>query len=211
MVVGGVFICSFILALMYPVISASHKDKIHFLASPNPGAGFSPPPSKEADGMIVWVSVMKDSTYGSFTIAFVGYETYHAEGNYHEHHWHWYTDHLKAGETYVYLTKRTYPTEDVWEYDVTVAKIDFTMSEDQLSATVIVKGETLFTAEFWANTDVSIESQIEQSPLPQDLFLSVEAYRPTLQASVTGLEVGTFTGGHFDYIDTELYDSSLLP
>lgn len=196
---------------MYPAISASRRGKIHFLMSPNPFASFSPPPDKEADSMYVWVAVVKDSTYGRFTIAFVGYETYHADGNYYEHHWHWYTDHLMAGKTYAYLNKRTSPTEDVWEYDVSVAKIDVTMLEDQLNATVTVKGKTFFTLGFWADTNVPLASRIEPNPLPSELYLSVEAYRPTLQLLVSGLEVGDFTGGRFDYIDTELYDSSLLP
>ena len=209
--VGSVFICSFILALMYPLIFASYNDKIHFLMSPNPVAIFYPPVGEEADAMYVWVSVMKDSKYGSFTMAMVGYETYHADNNngYYEYHWHWYTDRLKAGETYAYLNKRTYPPTDVMEYDVSVAKIDVTMSEHQLNATVRVRGKTLFTVGFWANTSVPIESRID--PLSTELYLSVEAYRPILEASVTGIDVGGFWYGRFDYIDTELYDSSLLP
>jgi len=211
-VVGSVFICSFILALMYPVISASHKDKIHFLLSPDSVAIFSPPSGIEADIMFVWVGVIKDSTYGHFTLALVGYETYHSDNNYWEHHWHWYTDHLKAGEIYAYLTRRVYPTADVWEYDVSVARIDVTLSEHQLNATVIVKGKTLITAGFWANTGIELASRIEPGvPLPQELYLSVEAYRPILQPLVSGVEVGDFIRGRFDYIDTELYDSSLLP
>jgi len=207
----SVFIFSFVLALMYPVISASRRGKIHFLLSPDSIAVFSPPSGIEADYMYVWVAMVKDSTYGSFTLALVGYETYHADNNYYERHWHWYTDHLKTGETYAYLTKRIYPTADVWEYDVSIARIDVTMSEDQLNATVIVRGKTLFSVGFWADTNVPIASRIEPNPLPSELYLSVEAYRPTLPALVTGLEVGDFTGGRFDYIDTELYDSSLLP
>jgi len=209
--VGGVFICSFIVALIYPVISAGHKDKIYFLMSPDSVAVFSPPSSVEADVMFVWVSVVKDSTYGSFTMAMIGYETHHADNNYYEHHWHWYTDHFVAGETYAYLTERIYPTADVWEYDVSKAKIDVVRLEDQLNATVMVRGKTLFSVTFWAHTNVPIASRIEPNLLPSGLYLSVEAYRPTLPAVVTGLEVGDFTGGRFDYIDTELFDSSLLP
>lgn len=213
--VGSVFICLFISALMYPLIFARHRgkihrDKIHFLASPNPHAVYSVPPSKEADIMIVWVAVMTDSTYGSFTMALVGYDTYYTEYTHHEIHW--YTDRLKTGETYAYLGERTYPSTDVVEQDVSVAKIDITTSEHQLNATVIVRGKTLFSVGFWADTSVPIESRAQTlEALPQELFLSVEAYRPILQASVTGLEVGDFLGGRFDYIDTELYDPSLLP
>lgn len=210
----SVFICIFISASMYPLIFARQRGKIHFLMSPNPSAVFSSPPDKEADIMIVWISVIKDSTYRSFAMALVAYETYYADHHYCEYHW--YTNNLRGGEIYAHLTTKVYPTtkeglpiEHV--YDVTHAKIHVTMSEHQLNATVIVKGNTLFTAKFWADTSVPIESRIEPaSPLPIELYLSVEAYRPTLQASVSGLEVGAFTGGHFDYVDTELYDSSLL-
>ena len=215
MTVGSVLICIFILALMYPVISASRRDKIYFLMSPNPAANFIPPVGKEANTMIVWVGMFKDSTYGSFKMAMVGYETYHGD----DQHWeyHWFTDNLRAGKVLVYLTKKVYPSYDGTpiEYvsnDVTLAKINIETSEHQLNATVIVKGKTLFTVGLWANTGVPIESRIETgSPYPPETFLSVEAYYPTLQASVTGLEVGDFTGGSFKCIDTELYDSSLLP
>lgn len=203
--VGGVFICSFVLALMYPVISGSHRDKIYFFMSPNPHAVFNPPPSKQASLMIVWVAVVMDSTYGSFTMALVAYETY-GDINYLEYHW--YTDNLKAGEAYAYGLEE----EGIeYVYDVTHAKIDVIMSDTQLNATVIVKGKVLFTAKFWADTSVPIESRIEPSSVPPETVLSVEAYRPTLKALVTGVEVGDFISGHFDYIDTELRDSSLLP
>jgi len=214
-VVGSVFICSFILALMYPLISASRRDKIYFLMSPKPTATFEPPEGKEADTMFVVVFVVKDSTYGSFTTVLIGYETYYTDHEYYEYHW--YSDNWRAGEIYAYLCTKEYPTTKEGKpieiaYDVTIAKIDIATSEHQLKATVIVKGKTLFTAEFWANINAPIESRIEPwSPLPSELYLSVEAYRPTLQALVTGLEAGIFTGGRFEYIDTELVDSSLLP
>ena len=208
--VGSVFICSFILALMYPLISARYNGKIHFLMSPNPHAVYSVPPSKEADVVIVWVGVIKDSTYGSFTMAIVAYETYFVDHSHYEYHY--YTDNLRAGKIYAYLGERLTSAPDVIEYDVSLAKIDVTMSEHQLNATVIVKGKTLFTAGFWAEIGVPIESRTGTvETLPQVLLLSVEAYRPVLQASVTGIEVGDFIRGHFDYVDTELYDSSLLP
>jgi len=212
-VVGSVFIYSFILALMYPVISTRYRGKIHFLMSPNPHAFFIPPMGK-ADFMFVWVSVMKDSTYGSFNMALVAYETYNVEGDHHYYEYHWYTDNLRAGEIYAYpIDKTSAGIPIVWEYDVTIARIDVTASEHQLNATVIVKGKTLFTAGFWANTSAPIQSRVvagNPEGIPSELFLSVEAYRPTLKALVTGVEVGDFTGGHFDYIDTELIDSSLL-
>jgi len=212
--VGSLFICSFILAIMYPVIFASKKDKIHFLMSPNPFASFAPPAGKEADEMIVWVSVIKDSTYGSFNLAFVGYQTYYTD--HHRYEWHFYTDNLRAGEMYAYLQQKVYPSDSgipiEWAHDVKMAKIDITTSEHQLNVTVIVKGKTFFTAEFAADMDAPLESRIEPgSPLSQELYLSVEARRLILPATVTGLEAGDFTGGRFDYIDTELYDSSLLP
>jgi len=199
---------------MYPLISARYKGKIHFLMSPNPSASFYPPAGKEADEMIVWVSAIKDSTYRGFNLAFVGYQTYYAD--YHHYEWHFYTDNLRGGEIYAYLQTKIYPSEGgipiEWVYDVTVAKIDITTSEHQLNVAVVVKGKTFFTAEFVANIDAPLESRIEPgSPLSQELYLSVEARRPLLPATVTGLEVGDFMGGRFDYIDTELYDSSLLP
>ena len=204
--VSSFFICLFILALVYPMIFARYRGKIHFLMCPNPAASFSLP-SDEADMMLVWVSVIKDSTYGRCTIVLVRYMTY-SDDTYYE--CHWYTDKLKAGETFAYLWATYVDPQAVWEYDVSVAKIDVARSEHQLNATVIVKGKTLFTVGFWANTSVPIESSIEMEE-PQELMLSVEAYRPLLDASVTGLEVGDFLGGRFDYIDTELLDSSLLP
>jgi hypothetical protein len=220
-VVGSVFICSFILALMYPVISARYRGKIHFLKSPNAIATFIPPVGKEANTMFVWVAVFMDSSFGSFNMAMYGYESYDYDtnGNLIKIHdeYHWFTDNLRAGEVLGYLTKKVYPSYDGTpiEYvsnDVTLARINIETSEHQLNATVIAKGKTLFTVGLWANTGVPIESRIETgSPYPPETFLSVEAYYPTLQALVTGLEVGDFTGGRFKYIDTELYDSSLLP
>ena len=212
--VGSVFICSFILALMYPAIFASHKGKIYFLMSPNPAATFTAPPSKEVDIMAVWVAVVKDSTYGSFTMALVLYETYYTE--YAHCEYHWYTDRLKAGETFAYLREKV---EQTWagipielDSDVSAAKIDVTTAEHQLIATVRVKDKTIFTVGFCADTSVPIESRIGWPwDAPSELFLSVEAYHPILQVSVTGLEVGDFIKGYFRYIDTELYDSSLLP
>jgi len=208
MTVVGAFICSFILALMYPVISASRRDKIHFLMSPNPVAVFNPPPSKQASSMILLVAVVMDSTYGSFTMALVAYETY-GDTNYLEYHW--YTDHLKGGETYAYLGSQQVGEGVVYAYDVTRAKIDVIMSEHQLNATVMSEGKVLFTVGFWADTSVPIESRIEPTGMPPEVSLSVEAYRPLLQTSVTGIEVGDFQLGRFEYIDTELFDSSLLP
>lgn len=204
--VGSVFICLFILALMHPLIFAQHKDKIYFLMSPNPHAFFSPPPGKEADEMFVWVSVIKDSTYGSFTMAWVGYQNYTDPGR---NEYHYYTDHLKAGEIYAYLTARVAP--ELQNYDVSVARIDVIESESQLNATVIVRGKTLFTVAYWANASTPIESRIEPTSLSTELYLSVEAYRPMLRALVTGLNTADFVRGRFDYIDTELSDSSLLP
>lgn len=198
------------------MISASNKGKIHFLMSPKPIATFNPPAGEEADAMVAVVVYMaKDSTYGSFTTVLIAYETYYTDHESYEYHW--YTDNRKAGETYAYLCTKVYPTTTEgklieWVYDITIAKIDIATSEHQLNATVTAKGKTLFTAKFWADTNAPIESRIEPwSPLPKELYLSVEAYRPTLQALVTGLDVGDFTGGRFQYADTELYDSSLLP
>jgi len=219
--VGSVFICSFILALMYPVIFASHRGKIYFLKSPNAIATFIPPVGKEANTMFVWVAVFTDSSFGSFNMAMYGYESYDYDvtGNLIEIHdeYHWFTDNLRAGEVLGYLTEKVYPSYDgvpidYVSNDVTLARINIETSEHQLNATIIVKGKTLFTAGLWANTNVPVASRIETgSPYPPETFLSVEAYYPTLQASVTGLEVGDFTGGRFKTIDTELYDSSLLP
>ena len=219
--VGSVFICSFILALVYPVISARYMGKMHFLMSPLANAAFIPPVGKEANMMFVWVAVFMDSSFGSFNMAMYGYESYDydATGNLIKirDEYHWFTDNWRAGRIYAELVPIVYPSYDGTpiEYvsnDVTLAKINIETAEHQLNATVIVKGKTLFTAELWADTSVPVASRIESgSPLPPESFLSVEAYYPTLQALVTGLEVGDFTGGRFKYIDTELYDSSLLP
>jgi hypothetical protein len=212
---GSVFICSFILALMYPVISASHKDKIYFLMSPNPIAVFGAPSGVEADAIYVWVSVIKDSTYGSFTLAFVDYETYGEESHYYEYHW--FTDNPKAGEIYAYVTSNSLPDttpEGIpieYAHDLTHAKIDIAMAEHQLNATISVTGKTLFTVGYWADTNAALEPRLEPGEIPQELSLSVEAYGPLRQALVTGIEVGDFWMGKFDYIDTELWDSSLLP
>jgi len=199
---------------MYPVISASRRGKIHFLLSPNPFASFYPPVGKDADEMIVWVSVIKDSTFGSFNLAFVAYQTYYPD--HHRYEWHFYTDNLRAGKMYAYLQTKVYPSDAgipiEWVYDVTTAKINIATSEHQLNVTVIEKRTTLFTVEFLADTNIPLASRIEPgSPLAQELYLSVEAYRPILRPTVNGLNVGDFIGGRFDYIDTELYDSSLLP
>jgi len=211
--VGSILICSFILALMYPVIYARNRGKVHFLMSPNPHALFTPPSGKGADVMLVWVAVVKDSTFGRCTMAQIAYETYNVGGDHHYCEYHIYTDNLKAGEICAYQIEKTRAgIPIVWEADVTIARIDVTESEHQLNATVTVKGKTLFTAGFWADTNAQIESRVSTlEGIPSGLYLSVEAYHPTLQALVTGVEIGDFIGGHFDYIDTELIDSSLLP
>jgi len=163
--------------------------------------------------MIVWAGVFKDSTYGSFQMAMVGYETYHGD----DQHWeyHWFTDNLRAGEVYGYVAKKAYPSWDgmpiYFEYDVTLARINIDASEHQLNATIIVKGKTLFTAEFVADTTTPIQSAIEPSQVSHELYLSVDARQPLLSAKVTGLEAGAFDGGVFVHMDTELVDSSLLP
>jgi len=217
--VGSVFICSFILALMYPVISAGPRDKIYFLLSPKPYAVFTNPSGKDGDNivldiMFVWIGVIKDSTYGSFNLAIVGYETYYSDRptNYE---YHYYTDKLRAGEMNALLMKEGTDPLGTWTYDVSTAKIDVTMSEHQLNATVMVKGKTLFTAGFWADTSGPIIPRVitASEPLPPEAFLQVTAYRFTLKAVIDGLEVGDFLGQYsrFAYADTVLYDSSLLP
>jgi len=220
-VVGSVFICSFILALMYPVISASRKDKIHFLNSPKAFAIFGPPSGKEVDIMLVCVSVFEDSPYGSFNLVHYGYESYDydADGNLILLHdeYHWFTDNWRAGKIYAELVPIVYPSYygtpiEYVSNDVTLARIDVIASEYELSATVLKEGKIVFTAAFWADTTAPVQSRIESgTPLPPQLFLSVEAYFPLSNGLTTGIEVGDFRWGRFDYIDTELYDSSLLP
>jgi len=183
-----------------------HGGKIHFIMSPNPYATFNPPPGVEADAIIVWVSVVKDSTYGRFTLAMVGYEN-HTDPNRNEYHY--YTDYFMAGRMYAYLDARLFP--EMQNYDVSVARIYVTESALQLNATVIVRDQMLFKVTYWVDISSPVESRIELTSLSTELYLSVEAYRPILDASVTGLNVGDFIDGRFDYIDTELVDSSLLP
>ena len=218
MVAGVTLICSFILGLMYPVISTKPRDKIYFLLSPKPYAVFTNPSGKEDDNivldiMFVWIGVIKDSTYGSFNLAIVGYETYYSDRptNYE---YHFYTDKLRAGEMMAFLNTKSDPL-GTWTYDVSIARIDVTMSEHQLNATVTVRGETLFTAGFWADTSAPIQSRVftASAPLPAEAWLQVQAYRYTLKAITNGLEVGDFLGQYsrFAYADTLLYDSSLLP
>lgn len=219
--VGSIFICSFILALMYPVISASHKDKIHFLMSPKAVAVFTPPPGKEVDIMIVWAAVFKDSTYGSFKMAMYAYESYDydVDGNIIMIHdeYHWFTDNYRAGKINAELVPIVYPSSygvpiEYVSNDVTMARIDIITLEHELNVTVINEGTILFTAAFWADTTAPVQSRIESgSPLPPELFLSVEAYFPLSNGLATGIEVGDFQWGRFEYIDTELIDSSLLP
>jgi len=216
--VGSVLICSFILALMYPVISARYNGKVHFLMAPKPYAVFNNPSGKEdenivLDIMFVQVVVVKDSTYGSFTVVIVGYETYYSDRDFN-HEYHYYVDNLRAGEMFAILGDRVEPV-GTGMYDVSIARIDVTMSEHQLNATVTVRGETLFTAGFWADTSGPIQSRVvtASEPLPPEAYLRVEAYRPTLKAVIDGLEVGDFLGQYsrFGYVGTELFDSSLLP
>jgi len=210
--VGGVFICSFILALIYPAISASHKDKIHFLFAPNPLAIFAPPVGKEVDVMFVWFAVVIDSSYGSFNMAIIGYEKYYTDHQHYEYHW--YTTNKRAGETYAHLTSEIFEIIGAIEYvyDVTPSKIDVVSSEHQLNATISARGKTEFTIGYWADTNPAIEPRLGvPKEIPEELSLDAEAYRPLLKALVTGIEVGEFQGGRFDYIDTELYASSLLP
>jgi len=217
-VVSSALICSFILGLMYPVISARPRDKIYFLLSPKPYAVFSNPSGKEDDKivldiMFVWIGVIKDSTYGSFNLAIVGYETSYSDRptNYE---YHFYTDNLRAGKMNAFLNTKTDPL-GTWTYDVSKARIDVTMSEHQLNATVTVGGETLFTAGFWADTSGPIIPRVltpsaAQSP---EAWLQVTAYRFTLKAVIDGLEIGDFLAQYsrFAYADTLLFDSSLLP
>ena len=190
-----------------------------YLMAPKAVATFDPPSGKLVDIMLVWAAEFEDSTYGSFKMAMYGYESYdYADGNLVMIHdeYHWFTDNWLAGKTYAELAKIVYPSSDgvPIEYvsnDVTIARIDITTLEHQLNVTVINKGTTVFTAAFWANATAPLQTRIEPgSPLPPDLFLSVEADRPILKVLVTVIEVGNFQSGRFDYIDAELYDSSLL-
>lgn len=187
-------------------------DGMYFLMSPNAVAIFTPPPDKQADMMFVWISVVKESTYGSFVMAIVGYETYGVHPTYE---YHWYTDNPTAGKDYANLFTKVYPlyngTQVDHQYDVTSAQFNIQTSEHQLNATIDVNGQTLLTAQYQANTHAPLQSRIEPTTLQApELYLSVEAYRPILAPAVTGIETGEFTEGRYEYLDSELIDTSLL-
>ncbi len=202
-----------LLSIIYLLTSTPHRDKMYFLMSPKPVAFFTPPPGKQADAMFVWISVVKESTYGSFTMAIVGYETYNTLHPTYEYHW--YTDNPTACTDYANLFTKVYSlfngTPIEHQYDVTPARVNIQTSEHQLNATINVNGQTLLTAQYKADTNTPLQSRIEPiSQWAQELYLSVEAYRPMLTATVTGIETGNFTEGRYEYIDTELIDTSLL-
>jgi hypothetical protein len=218
--VGTVFICVFILALMYPVISVGREDRIHFLKSPKAMALFTPPSGKEVDIMWVSAAVFEDSSYGSFKTVMYGYESYdYVDGNLIMIHdeFHWFTDNWRAGKICAELSAIVYPSSfgvpiEYVSNDVTLARIDVISSEDELSVAVFKEGKIVLTAAFLADTAAPIQSRLESgSPLPPELYLSVEAYFPLSNGLATGIEVGDFQWGRFEPIDTELYDSSLLP
>ena len=210
-VLAAVSICLFILVATYPLSKAGEQEKIYFLWSPNPHAVFLAPVGEEASEMLVWVGVLTDSTYGSARMACIlnGYAT---DGVTIREEYHWYTDNLRAGWSIAHLSAiidaHVTPGLEI-EYDVALARIDVTASDHYLAATVIVRGEVLFNVEYWADQDAEIQTRKMQI-LPGLQDLSVEAWLPVEAATVTGIETGAFTGGHFDLIDTEIYDPSLL-
>ena len=215
-VAAGAFIVLIaLLSMLYLLtrIPRPGSDKIYFLMSPNPVALFTPPPSKQVDMMFVWVSVVKESTYGSFTMAIVGYETYGYPHPVYEYHW--YTDSPTACTDYAYLFTKVYPILNgimiEHQYDVTGARFDIQTSEHQLNATIEVNGQTLLTVQYQADTHTSLRSRIEPvTLLAQELYLSVEAYRSILAPKVLGIETGEFMEGRYEYLDSELIDPSLL-
>ena len=161
--------------------------------------------------MVVWAAWMTDSSYGKFRLVFVAYDK--TVGGVTHWEYHWYTTNLVAGQAYAKLVTKAYPPpQDVYDVnEVVLATIYMSSaSEDKLTVTVTVGGVKLFTAQFSADTSKPTESRIEPASIPQEQFLSVEARRPMLTASVKLIPVGTYGGGWFKYIDTELYDASLL-
>ena len=176
-----------------PVACASRTRKICFVLGQNPTALF------DGDVDLVWVAKVK-SAYGVFMMAF--YKDSDDDGT------HWYTENLGAGDIYASLTEAvySYPTESV-----VLSQIDLILEENYLKAIIKVSGAPVFTAEFWVDENARVERFVESPPNDTDGFFSFSFRRPLTDTQVSNLIVGSFTSGYYDYLDIELYDSTLLP
>lgn len=180
---------------LMPVAYALPIRKISFIFRPNPAASF--------DGAVdmVWIAIVESSTYGKFTMAF------YRDSD--DHGTHWFTENLDAGDTYADLTEAVYPTEQPKE-SVDLSEIDLVLEKHYLKAVIKVSGVTIFTAEFWGNENARLERYVESLPNDTDGFFSFSVRSPLTDAKVYGLNVGSFIGGVYEYLDIELYDSTLL-
>ena len=156
----------------------------------------------DGDVDIVWVGVVKSSTYGKFRMA--------VYRDADDHGIHVYTENEDAGEIYADLEDVIYPGLYPKE-SVEVAEINLTLEKHYLEAVIKVGGAVVFTAEFWADENARLERFVESPPNDNDGFFSVSLRRPLTDATVSGLEVGSFWGGAYYYLDLEHFDSSLLP
>lgn len=202
-----ILICLCVMPFAYSARPPSPLEpKIFFTWAPGASATFTDSPT---EGVLIHVMHVIGSTYGAFT--FVGVEDYYYDAGLWHLVDHWYTTNLAGGKTFAALLLKTDPDPtDVYDYyDVTYATIDMSSSSpDDLSVSVFTRGKR-FTVQYFADTSVPITSGLTSvgcSPL----LCGTKASRPLDHVVVTGIPVGAFSGGNFKYLQTMLFDQSLL-
>jgi len=217
-------ICLCLMPLMHSAVATTPSAKLFFTWAPGGSALFVHPPGYL--NVNVWAAYMIDSSYGPFTLVYLDYMYNVGTGSSVVHHYvdQWYTTNYAAGEAYAALTMAIYTdAKDVYDsYVVTTATITTNQpssNPDYLSVNVVA-GTTSFTLEYWADTSHPIESIRVTGAVSSSLFLGTRDFRPLANVVVTGISLGTWYsvlpsgpdyGICFRYLQTEIYDPSLLP
>ena len=196
----------------------------HYPPPPKTKIFFSEAPSAVAlyglsdDNIVALATVVISSTYGPFTLLLVEQGKVDANGVFHYVD-HLYTDNVFAAQKYELLLIRTDTTDVCDSYDVTWASIVVTSSSaDQLSVSASAwtrTGKISITAQFTADTTAAINPTLHgglKNNNPEAQYNGVSARRDLSTASITGVDLGgrTFNVGNFRYIQTLLFDPSLL-
>jgi len=215
-VLAVVLISLCVVPFAYSAVPDRPRPKIFFTWAPGGKAFFVAPPGKFSD-VLVWTAYMISSTYGPFTLVYLSYMYETATGIWHYVD-HWYTTNLEAGKAYAVLTVNSYKdATDVWDsYDVTPAMIVTNQPSSTpyyLSVKVIANGK-FFSVEYWADTTSTLQSDLVTGAVSPTLFVGTKADYALKNTVVTGqlpiMPIGTFDGGGWICVQTEIYDPSLL-
>jgi hypothetical protein len=155
---------------------------------------------------------MIDSTYGPFTLVYIDYE--YQVGTVWHYVDYWYTTNLAAGKAYAALTVRSYTdATDVYDsYVVTRAMIVTNQPSSNpyyLSVAVTTNGKS-FSIQYWADTTSTLQANLVTGAVSTTLFVGSKADYALKNTVVTGIPLGSFEGGGFILVQSEIYDQSLL-